>query len=383
MSKSNNLPPVELFHFPNSPSLWYDKNRTESLGCQECYFKDTCGGLRVDAVAFDCLTYCRCADRDTCDNVCPRNAEHLVARMREVDGFDLLSVAAAPMVPIPILPPTISLIYHRSARSRSPQVSVVAISLYELFGKRDGLLRFASRDALLERFKLAPDVQIVLSGTDRDLSLERWWSLPDRETLIRGLRQFDISLMTTPNYSLFDDVPRLDNLYNMKRIALTWSEVQREGLPCAPHLNARTDRDYARWIEFLKGHPEIDWVAFEFGTGAGAKSRMQWHVEHLCNVARKIGRPLRLIVRGGMSAVGTLRESFAHVSFIDTASFMKAQKRQRAVLRDGQLCWEKFPTPLGAPIDDLLDANIAMISAVTGGGPVNRKTAVSEAACFA
>ena len=383
MSKSNSGPPAERFHFPNSGSLWHDQSRTESLGCHACHFKDTCGGLRVDAAVFDCLTYCRCTDRETCDNVCPRNVDHLVARLREVGGFDLLSVAAVPKVPIPMLLPTIPLIYHSSARSRSPNCSVVAISLYELFSKRDGILRFGSRRALLERFKLASDVQIVLSGTDRDPLLERWWSLSDREALIRGLRKLGISLMTTPNFSLFDDVPRLDNLYNMKRIALTWSEVQREGLPCALHLNARTDRDWERWVEFLKARPEIDWVAFEFGTGAGTNSRMRWHVDHLCNVAHKIGRPLRLIVRGGVSVVRTLRDSFEHVSFIDTASFVKAQKRQRAVLRDGQLGWEKFPTPLGAPIDDLLDANIGVVSAVTGEVPVNRETAVSEAPCLA
>lgn len=383
MSKSNSRPSAERFHFPNSGSLWHDQSRTESLGCHECQFKDTCGGLHVDAAVFDCLTYCRCTTRETCDNVCPRNVEHLVARLREVGGFDLLSVAAAPKVSIPMLLPTIPLIYHSSARSRAPKCSVVAISLYELFSKRDGILRFSSRRALLEHFKLAPDVQIVLSGTDCDPLLERWWSLSDRETLIRGLKMLDISLMTTPNFSLFDDVPRLDNLYNMKRIALTWSEVQQEGMPCALHLNARTDRDWERWIEFLKARPEIDWVAFEFGTGAGAKSRMRWHVDHLCNVARKVGRPLRLIVRGGVSVVRTLRDSFEHVSFIDTASFVKAQKRQRAVLRGSQLGWEKFPTPLGAPIDDLLDANIEVVSAVTGVVPVNRQATVSEAPCLA
>jgi len=382
MSKSNNRPPTERFHFPNSASLWHDQSRTESLGCHECHFKDQCGGLRVEAAAFDCLTYCRCLDKDTCDNICPRNAEHLVARLREIGGFDLLSVAGAPHIPAPTLVPTIPLIYHSSARTRAPESSVVALSLYEFFNKRDGILRFGSRRALVDRFKLAPDVRIVLTGTDHDPLLERWWSLADRRTLIRGLRELDISLITTPNYSLFDDLPRLDNLYNMKRIALVWSEFQREGLPCALHLNARTDRDWDRWIEFLKSRTEIDWVAFEFGTGAGAKSRIHWHVEHLCDVARKVRRPLRLVVRGGLNVIHSLRDSYEHVSFIDTTSFIKAQKRQRALLNNNKLDWEKSPTPIGAPIDDLLDANIEVIIAVTGGFS-KPKAAISEAACLA
>src|SRR5207249_4165551 len=51
--------------------------------------------------------------------------------------------------------------------------------------------------------------------------------------------------------SMFLDVPRWDNLHNMKRIALCWSELVSRGLPTSLHLNARTDRDWERWIEFI------------------------------------------------------------------------------------------------------------------------------------
>jgi hypothetical protein len=52
-------------------------------------------------------------------------------------------------------------------------------------------------------------------------------------------------------------VPRLDNLFNMKRIALVWSEIQREGMPCALHLNARTDRDFERCDKEIGGSRRI------------------------------------------------------------------------------------------------------------------------------
>jgi hypothetical protein len=255
----------------------------------------------------------------------------------------------------------VPMIYHSSARSRAPSVAIVALSLYELFNKRDGTLRFATRRDLLEHFKLGAETAVILSGTDRDPSLERWWRLAQRKSVAHALAELGIVLVTAPNYSLFDDVPRLDNLYNMMRIAVSWSEIQREGLTCALHLNARTDRDWERWADFLNSHPEINHVAFEFGTGAGSQLRMPWHVGQLCNLARHVTRPLHLVVRGGINELTTLRTAFGGVTFIDTAAFVKAQKRQRAVISDGLLGWEKFPTTPGDPIDDLLDTNISLV----------------------
>jgi hypothetical protein len=152
--------------------------------------------------------------------------------------------------------------------------------------------RFGTRSALLQRFRLADDTLIILNGTDHDPPLERWWKLEHRAAVTRNLARLGIDLVTTPNYSLFDDVPRPDNFYNMKRIALIWSEMQREGLACALHLNARTDRDWERWTEFLNAHPEIGHVAFEFATGAGARSRIKWHVAQLCGLTGAVKHPL-------------------------------------------------------------------------------------------
>jgi hypothetical protein len=239
----------------------------------------------------------------------------------------------------------------------------VALSLYEFFDKRTGVLRFDSREAVLDRFKISDGATIILSGTDEDPPLERWWRLHDRQGSARALRTLGVKLITTPNYSLFGDVPRLDNLYNMKRIAITTSEIQSADVLCALHVNARTDRDWDRWIEHLIRHDEYMYVSFEFGTGAGARPRMPWHVEQLCRLAREVGRPLTLLVRGGMAVLPVLGDAFANVTLIDTVSFMKAQHRQRAVIGNAVLGWERALTPQGEPIDELFDHNIGAVNA--------------------
>lgn len=359
MSKSSSSVRIDKFPFTSLNKHWHSRELTQSLGCQGCVFHRVCGGIQVEAAVFDCMTYCRCVDQSKCDNVCPRNASHHVARSHEVKGLEFGNVAAAPSVPAPALPLMMPLIYHSYSRSRAPQAPAVVLSLYEMFTKTGGTLRFTSRTALLQHFKLAEDTLIVLSGTQEDFLIERWWNLRDRDALTRGLIDLGVSLITTPNYSLFGDVPRLDNLFNMKRIALVWSEIQREGMPCALHLNARTDRDFERWSTFLRDRPEITHVAFEFGTGAGSLNRIGWHVSQLCALARQAGRPLHLIVRGGISQLRPLRAAFAGLTFVDTSAFVKAQQRQRLKLNAEGFTSIPAPTPKGIRIDELLDDNIA------------------------
>ena len=277
----------------------------------------------------------------------------------EVRGLlNLCNLPKASAIARPSLPNMVPMIYHSGARTKAPVASTVALSLYEVVGKKNAAGRFPTRQDMLDYFKLGKDTAVILSGTDVDKSLERWWKLPDRGSVVKSIKKLGVRLITAPNFSLFNDVPRHDNMYNMKRIAMVCLEIQGCGIPCALHLNARTDRDWERWVEFLNAHPEIDFVSFEFGTGAGKKPRIGWYVEKLVDLARVVQRPLHLVARGGLSEIGVVANAFDGVTVIETNAFMRAQKRRRGVFVDGKLSWERSFTPQGHPIDDLLDANI-------------------------
>jgi Domain of unknown function (DUF4417) len=364
MSNSHKRPLDRTGGLNDSNTLWHSSgNHSLCLGCQDCFFRPACGGLEVQAALYDCTDFCRCEDPSVCDNVCPNQSAAFAARLQEVRGFKLDNVPNTPRAPIPTLPLVIPMIYHGSRRDAPLRADTVALPLARLVDYARGTIRFPSREALLKAFKLQAGCQILLSGTDRDRDLENWWRLKDRKAVIQGLIELGVALITTPNYSLFGNVPRTDNLYNVKRIALTWSEMQSEGLPCALHVNARTNRDWERWQEFLKIHPEIEVVAFEFGTGAGYEQRILWHVDQLRNLALQVGRPMHLIMRGGVHVFPRLATAFSAITLIDTRPFVKAYRRQRGSLVDGRLRWKKAPTQPGAPIDHLLEDNINAVTA--------------------
>ena len=347
----------------NAQSLWdYADTMPCSLGCVSCVDRPICGGVHNGASFFDCGDYCRCKDKDTCDLVCRRKPKQFVERLREVGGLEFANVPRAQVVPIEALPPMVPLIDHATARVGKLNSPIVALSLYALLDIDADTLRYPDRAALSQKFGIDPNARLVVSGVARDRKIERYWAAKDRPAMLQQLAALDIALITPPNYSVLTDVPRTDNLHAMKRILMTTIEMMQAGLPTALHPNARTERDYERWGDLIAERPEIQYLAFEFATGAGRGERLDWHVAQLTALAARVPQPLGLVIRGGMRALEPLRAAFASVTMIDTDAFAKTCYRQAAQFRtDGRLVWRKHPTPPGAPIDALLQQNVAAL----------------------
>jgi len=282
--------------------------------------------------------------------------------MKEIQGLDLGTVPRVPPVGRVALPPSVPMLYHASKRSDAFDTPIAALSLFRMLDKKSGELRYDSPGALRSAFKIAPNARVILSGTHTDPSLERVWGLPDRKGFFRSLAILGIDLLTTPNFSLFCDTPRLDDLHSIKRIATTYAEATQAGLAAALHVNGRTERDFERWAEFIAARDEIEWLCFEFGTGAGRQSRISFHIQQLTALAQFVSRPLRLVIRGGTSELPRLRPHFEQISVIDTSAFVKTQRRQRAAIVDGQLRWGPSPTRKDEPLDALLAHNVDTVA---------------------
>jgi hypothetical protein len=345
--------------------LWHnEKQNTPSMGCELCPQKSTCGGLRLEQKLYDCLGFC-CGKPSDCDRVCRNRPEAFTRAVREINGFELDNVPRAAVLPRPRMTSVVPVLYHGAKRATPFRASSVCLPLYDIIARHNGGERYDTRAALAEKYGIREDATIILTGTDVDAPLERWWSLSGKRVdAIRALKGLGITLVTSPNYSLFTDQPRWDDMHSMKRIAIAQEEFAREGLPAALHVNARTDKDWQRWTSYIAGRPEITHIAFEFATGAGWGTRTAWHVDQLVNMARSVGRPLHLIMRGGSKVIPALVGAFDECTFLETTVFMKTEYRQRAVaLPTGKIKWHRNPTKTDEPIDALLNENWKVVGA--------------------
>ena len=345
---------------PPDAALWYDESLPLKLGCTTCPELGICGGLRIAAGVFDCSSLCACArNAKRCCGVCRRDPRVFIARVNEVGGFEFETVSRCALLAARAIPEYVPIIYDGTNRCERLDGGVVALPLQRLFDRRSGTGRFDTREEMLAFFLLSPATRIVLTGVAEDRAIERWWSFADRPRLIESLRPLGIEMVTAPNYSIFTNVTRYDNLHNMKRIALTWSEFVAGGMPCALHVNGRTDTDYKRWTNFIGEREEVSIVAFEFTTGTRSPVRGAYHCDQLVALAAGVRRPLHLVLRGGRRYLRQLSAAFASVSVLDADPYMKTKYRQRARFAIGaEVKWHPSPTANGEPLDGLLRHNI-------------------------
>ncbi|MEZ2130769.1 MULTISPECIES: hypothetical protein [unclassified Sinorhizobium] len=281
-------------------------------------------------------------------------------KYREIGGFSFDDILSSDPIEVS-LPDAdiIPLVYHGSARQTVLDSAAVALRLADLIDFKSARLRFESRAALCQHFKIPLTASIILTGVNHDHRVEPWWTLGARRLDILGaLKRLDIELITTPNFSLVADNPRTDGLHSMKRIAISFAEIQNTGIACALHPNGSTWRDFDRWAAFVRGHGEIGVIAYEFETGSAHNHRKKAHVEGLCRVAGLAGRPLDIVVRGAPDVIPELRRHFRRVVYIETSGFLKTMMRKKAIrATNSRLTWQPVVTVKSEPICSLYEHN--------------------------
>lgn len=338
---------------------------TTSLGCQGCVELKRCGGLRTPGGFLNgCRDFCICVDPGRCQWVCPKHPRRYWLRKVEVGGFELDGVPYAPNVEVGAVPSFVSLLQPRVLGTSLTKLEVAALPFSAAFKEVNGEARARSRRGLANSCNVSA-TRWILSGVEQDASVERWWRLKGRVEALKVARDAGVVLASTPNFSCMMDVPRPDNLHAIKRIAICWEEIQSAGIAGAFHLNGRNDRDFEETTRFISDHKEIEFVAFEFLTGASRENAAQIYLKRLHDLATGVGRPLRLLVRGGgFRCLKALEQDFAQVIYLSTEAFSKTHSRRiGSVMPNGRIHWSKNPTGPGASLTHLLANNLRAVAA--------------------
>lgn len=339
--------------------LRHNETKPVSLGCIECPDYGECGGLQLAEAVFDCASLCVCDSPRDCQFVCRRDPVKFVRRVREVGGFGLGNVPRAPTLTHRKLPGMVPLLYHGYRRKRLLKAAAVAIRLADLYEFATGRIKFKSKKEVAQRFRFDPSAKLVVIGIDKDRRIEPYWGAGRAARVMDALTALEPDVVTTPNFSLFINAPRYDNLHSIKRIAICWQELVAAGVPTSLHVNARTPVDWQRWTEFVAGREEVCSVSFEFLTGAAVIERGTYHARKLCDLASAAGRPLQLVTRGGRRHLDLLRGSFDEVVLVDSGAFVKAVHRRLIYLDPaGVARWGLTRTEQGHPIDHILQHNV-------------------------
>lgn len=322
-------------------------------GCRDCAFVESCGGLPGQQSMFGCFGTCRTCT-SACDYTCPRKRTFW-RDWAEVGGISPKPRRKLPMLDLQ-LPEYVPVIRHGSNRLTALPLDVAALNTFEVIDLRCRT-RMASPEDVRERFRIAQDSQILLISVKEDPFIESFWEHRDAAKLA-ALARLGVAAMSTPNFSFFDDAPRLHNVRNFWRIVRSAEDIADAGIVPILHVNALSQADWGMWAEILRQNESVRHVCKEFQTGLFDTQRAAEAIAGLRWLQDTVGRPLHPIVVGGRRVAHLLSRYFDAITIVDSVPFFATVKRKRIVVDGTSVTQRDNPTEPDELLDLLLSDNV-------------------------
>jgi hypothetical protein len=212
--------------------------------------------------------------------------------------------------------------------------------------------------------RLESQTQVLLVSVAKDPKVERFWSRHQKDDLPSVLSELGIAGITVPNFSFFEDAPRIHNIWNRWRMIRVAERLSEAGLAVIPHLNALETSDWDFWTGFLREHPHITCIAKEFQTGNRKIRYAREAIDDLRSLEQRLGRSLHPILIGASFAWGEAKASLKRVTLVDSSPFLKTVHRQELVINSaGIRKWHLVRTDKDTLLDARLVKNIETYAA--------------------
>lgn len=101
----------------------------------------------------------------------------------------------------------------------------------------------------------------ILQFYVRDRTLEGFWD--NRKKIYEDLKKLNFMAIISPNFSVYEDAPRVDHLYNMKRTCVVYNEMIDKGISAIPDISWYNYIDLKRWCDEINRN-NVKVIAFSF-----------------------------------------------------------------------------------------------------------------------
>lgn len=144
------------------------------------------------------------------------------------------------------------------------------LEVNDVIGVHSGTMFSANGERINPRFKdkkihqvlnIENDIEGVLEFYIKDRTLEGFWD--KREEVYPELKKFKWRAIIAPNFSVYEDAPRVDHLYNMKRTSIVYNEMIDHNLPTVPDISWYNQIDLDQWIREINKNG-LQTIAFSF-----------------------------------------------------------------------------------------------------------------------
>lgn len=212
---------------------------------------------------------------------------------------------------------------------------------FEWFAVHGGKVRrevWSGEMSIYEQFRLPLDKKLVLYWFVKDRYLEKFWA--NRLAYIPVLKKLDA--VFAPNFSVYENSPRIEHLINMKRAAIAIQEMAEAGVRVIPDVTWYRREDIDRWLEFLEAVGATV-AAFSMQVVGHQKGCRAWlsYLAGLRYFARRFAGRIILIGTNSREKIAeAFRAAGRPLFIVDTKSFVTA-RRGGLVSSDGKVLQKK------------------------------------------
>lgn len=220
--------------------------------CDKCEVNESCGGCSLCEASI-CLRNCK-----KCFALCKRRNNACIY-IRYLGGVDFTlnkNVNIELTENIPIIPDKLK--------------KEVPISIMPVIAIHGGNFFSINGDKISKRF-LDKGIQRALNVNEKtksiiefyvkDNTLEGFWD--NRYDIYSKLKKLNIEAVIAPNFSVYEDAPRLDHLCNIKRSVIVYNELINAGINAVPDVSWFNINDLDRWIKAIN-ESDVKIIAFSF-----------------------------------------------------------------------------------------------------------------------
>ncbi|PYS23142.1 MAG: hypothetical protein DMF72_10340 [Acidobacteria bacterium] len=199
---------------------------------------------------------------------------------------------------------------------------------------RYGHFHYRSAETLRRGLQLPQTGRLALFLSATDTLIERAWEFSERRDLWKRLADFRFEFVTSGTFSVYDEDPRSDQIFNQDRNFRTYDLFCDLGVPCIPFLffNSSSDRDYQNVIKWLRTRRDVSKLAV-LAHCYRAERAFERLLTQTRSIIDDIARPLQFVFVGiaKLERVQQVMNEYPNATFVSAQPVVKARAGERTL----------------------------------------------------
>lgn len=214
----------------------------------------------------NCKFYGECGGCSLCEaSLCNENCESCFAICFERKGIDPLfnglddSINKNTFIKLPYHIPILPDVLKNVPEALPETIAVHAGNMFSRKGEH--IFNKYLEKGFLGALNIPSGKEGILEFYIRDKTLEGFWD--KRRSIYSDLKDLNFKAVIAPNFSVYEDAPRIDHLYSIKRSITVYNELLDAGINSVPDVSWYSRKDLDIWAQEIT-IKDIKLIAFSF-----------------------------------------------------------------------------------------------------------------------